>query len=304
MRQHTRAGLGAPYRQITVQWPGLKAVYAWLPPHDAVGVAQPNQIEFVFTAHPRADFELRRQARQIDVVPGTASIVGADPITWSRITEDNESLGLYPDLELLQRLAQPSNARRVEFATAVQCHDPVLLGVASAVRRACVAAQPLCDLERSTLAQLVARRVLITYCGIPLPDSALRGSLLDERAIRTVCEYVEANLCSQITLDDLAALVHLSSFHFARCFKHTLGLAPYQYVIARRMELAKRLLLTTKLPVAEIAWSLGYENISHFRRVFALQTGIKLGDVRRSAGVAHPAGAQESTFPDGARTVH
>ena len=53
----------------------------------------------------------------------------------------------------------------------------------------------------------------------------------------------------------------------------------------KQMELAKRLLLTTTLNVAEIAWSIGYENISHFRRVFALHIGLTPGAIRRAVGI-------------------
>jgi AraC-like DNA-binding protein len=93
-------------------------------------------------------------------------------------------------------------------------------------------------------------------------------------------ENLETHLCTQITLEPLAGLVHLSPFHFARCFKANTGLAPHQYVIARCMELAKRLVLTSMGTVAEIAWAIGYENISHFRRVFALHTGLTPGVIR------------------------
>ena len=132
---------------------------------------------------------------------------------------------------------------------------------------------------------LLAWRLLVTYCGSELPDAGLPGSKLSETAIQAVCDYIEENLCTQITLEALAALVYLSPFHFARCFKATIGLAPHQYVIARRMELAKRLVLTTTLNVAEIAWSVGYENISHFRRLFTMHIGMTPGEIRRAAGV-------------------
>jgi len=131
----------------------------------------------------------------------------------------------------------------------------------------------------------VAWRLLVKYCGVELPDAKLHGSKLSESAIRTVCDFIEEHLCTPITLEDLAALVYLSPFHFARCFKATMGLAPYQYIIARRMELAKRLALTTTLNVSEIAWSIGYENISHFRRLFAMHFGVTPGVIRRAAGI-------------------
>src|SRR5262249_38741591 len=140
------------------------------------------------------------------------------------------------------------------------------------------------SIDTSSLAHLVARQVLVTYCGSELPDAALPGSKLGETAIQMVCDFIEANLGTQLTLEELAALVYLSPFHFARCFKASMDLAPHQYVIARRMELAKRLILTTTRNVAEIAWSIGYENISHFRRLFTMHIGV-IPDAIRRAGI-------------------
>jgi AraC family transcriptional regulator len=76
-----------------------------------------------------------------------------------------------------------------------------------------------------------------------------------------------------------------AQFHFARCFKTSIGLASHQYVIARRMELTKRLMLTTTLSVADFAWSIGYENIGHFRRLFTAHIGVTPGAIRRAASI-------------------
>jgi AraC family transcriptional regulator len=212
----------------------------------------------------------------------------ATAITWSRLEEQIDAFGMYPDLDLLRGLVQTPNARRIELETVVNRHDPILLGIAHAFKRACVAEHRLCDIEASSLAHLLAGRLLVMYCGIELPDATLPGSKLSETAISTVCDYIEEHLCTQITLEDLATLVHLSPFHFARCFKASMGLAPHQYVIARRMELAKRLLLATTLSVAEIGWSIGYANISHFRRLFTLHIGVTPGVIRRAATIQQP----------------
>jgi AraC family transcriptional regulator len=97
-----------------------------------------------------------------------------------------------------------------------------------------------------------------------------------------VFDFSETNLESIITLDHLASLIGLSPFHFARCFKNSTGLAPHQYVLARRIDLAKRRLVTSKAPVREIGWSVGFENSSHFRRQFASQIGVVPGDLRKA----------------------
>ena len=106
---------------------------------------------------------------------------------------------------------------------------------------------------------------------------------MDDRSIDIIGDFIEENLCKRITLEDLAALAQLSPFHFARCFKATTGLAPYQYVIARRIDLARRMLMTSTMTVAEIGWSIGFENISHFRRQFAAHFGIVPSQLRHAA---------------------
>jgi AraC family transcriptional regulator len=182
-------------------------------------------------------------------------------------------------------VAHTTNTCRIEFETVVQRYDPILLGIAHAFKRACAAERTISDIAASSLAHLVIWRLLVINCGIEQPDATLPGSKLSQTAIEKVCDYIDANLCTQITLEELAALVHLSPFHFARCFKATIGLAPHQYIISRRMELAKRLLLTTTLNVAEIAWAIGYENSGHFRRLFARHIGVRPGVIRRAAGI-------------------
>src|SRR5262245_60231193 len=79
------------------------------------------------------------------------------------------------------------------------------------------------SIETSSLAHLMARQWLVNYCGSELRDAKLPGSNLSESDIQIVCDYIDANLCAQITLEELAALVHLSPFHFARCFKASMG---------------------------------------------------------------------------------
>src|SRR5205807_2359226 len=67
------------------------------------------------------------------------------------------------------------------------------------------------------------------------PDGALpRGRL------RAVVEYIEEHLDASPTLEQIAAVAHLSPYHFARQFKTATGLPPHEYVIARRVERARQ----------------------------------------------------------------
>src|SRR6185437_17107367 len=68
------------------------------------------------------------------------------------------------------------------------------------------------------------------------PVAPRTGGVLSRRKLATIIDYIMANLDNRPTLERMAELVHLSPDHFARQFKAATGLAPYQFVIARRVE--------------------------------------------------------------------
>jgi AraC family transcriptional regulator len=101
-----------------------------------------------------------------------------------------------------------------------------------------------------------------------------RGGL-PRHKLRAAIEYIEEHLDSELALDDLAAVVHLSPYHFARLFKISTGLPPHQYVIARRVERAKQLLRGgDDLSLAQIAARAGFWDQGHFTRHFKRLVGV------------------------------
>ena len=105
---------------------------------------------------------------------------------------------------------------------------------------------------------------------------------LDERRLLTVRDYIEEHLADPLPLDELAEVAGLSTFHFARAFKLTTGHPPHKYVVHRRIERARRLLIEGNLPLAEVAFRVGYTSVSHFIKQFRIVLGLSPGDVRRA----------------------
>ena len=106
---------------------------------------------------------------------------------------------------------------------------------------------------------------------------AVRGSRggLPGRKLRAVLEYIHQHLVTDLTLRDLAAIAHLSPYHFARLFKVSTGLPPRQYVIARRVEWAKQLLRgEDDLTLAQIAARAGFCDQAHLTRHFKRFVGV------------------------------
>ncbi|HEX8834854.1 MAG TPA: AraC family transcriptional regulator [Abditibacteriaceae bacterium] len=97
---------------------------------------------------------------------------------------------------------------------------------------------------------------------------------LSPRHKKIACAYIEENLQRNVSLEELSRVVGLSSFYFARCFRNSLGISPHQYLIARRLERAKRLLQRSDLPLAQIASQCGFSDQSHLTRRMKNHFGV------------------------------
>lgn len=109
-----------------------------------------------------------------------------------------------------------------------------------------------------------------------------RGGLAPWQVRRTT-EFMQANLGRGVALRELAELVGLSPFHFARAFKQSVGDPPHRYLARRRIERACELLSATNLSVIEIAAQLGYEAPGALSRMFRREIGLSPSDYRRRA---------------------
>ena len=89
-----------------------------------------------------------------------------------------------------------------------------------------------------------------------------------------IYEYISCNLDQNISIEELAEMAGLSVHHFARAFKQTVGMPPHSYILQRRIEQAQQMLRTTKVPLSEIALSLGFSDQSHLARHFRRMTGF------------------------------
>ena len=113
----------------------------------------------------------------------------------------------------------------------------------------------------------------------PLPTGRQTG--LAPWQQKRVADYIEARLDARLTVADMAALVHLSPFHFARAFKQSFGMPPHRYHMMRRVEAAKALLNATTTPMMEIALRLGFSEASSLSAGFRRVTGVSPSAYRR-----------------------
>jgi AraC family transcriptional regulator len=91
---------------------------------------------------------------------------------------------------------------------------------------------------------------------------------VDKRRILDAVRYVNAHFAEPCPLDTLAAVACMNRFRFAKRFRAVTGQTANQYVINRRLSAAATRLAATKSPIAEIAYDVGFNDISHFDACF------------------------------------
>ncbi len=131
------------------------------------------------------------------------------------------------------------------------------------------------DVSARYMAALVARQ-------LGRSERRVAQGGLTPRQQRRVVDYIRARFHEDVTLQDLAGLVDLSPFHFARAFKRSMGVAPHRYLMTCRLEAAEALLRDTELSVAEIALRVGYETPTSLNRLFVKSMGKTPAAYRRA----------------------
>lgn len=115
--------------------------------------------------------------------------------------------------------------------------------------------------------------------GAAVPPSLRRA---DRDRAHAAAQLIETRHAEPLALADLAAAVGTSPFHFLRAFKAALGLTPHQFLVRTRLRHAARLLLETDLPVTEVAYAVGFGDLSTFTHAFKAATGRPPGAWRKN----------------------
>ena len=113
--------------------------------------------------------------------------------------------------------------------------------------------------------------------------SRLQGAGATNDRIRHVQEYLRNNLDTAFSVPELAAMAGLSTSHFSALFRASAETSVKEYLKRLRSARARELLLTTDLPVTQIANAVGYEDALYFSRQFRAVNGVSPTQFRRQS---------------------
>nr|WP_202804411.1 AraC family transcriptional regulator [Baaleninema simplex] len=126
----------------------------------------------------------------------------------------------------------------------------------------------------------LAIHLLRHYCATSPRLSSFTGGLSKVRQDR-VKAYIDAHLNQNLKLVDLAAIAQVSPAYFARLFKQSEGITPYQYILKQRVEKVRALLKHSELSLTDIAVSVGFCDQSHMTRCFKRRVGMTPTEFRQ-----------------------
>ena len=113
-------------------------------------------------------------------------------------------------------------------------------------------------------------------------DVTTKSSQLSKHTLAQLIEFMEANLCEDLSLNALAEVAQMSPSQFRRAFKATVGQSPHSWLNKRRLERAKILLAKTEGAIAQIALDCGFSSQSHMTTLFSRHLGTTPNRYRKS----------------------
>jgi AraC family transcriptional regulator len=175
------------------------------------------------------------------------------------------------DPSRVAQVAQHSvDPARVEIVPRFAMWDALIQQIATALETELTLGGSGIDLYPDTLAAALSAHLVRNHSSLARLHE---GPSLTREQMRRAADFMRDNFHRNLKLADIAAMVHMSEYHFARTFKQVTGVAPHQFLIARRIEHAQGLLRTTALSVDEVAHRVGFSNQSHFTAHFSKVIG-------------------------------
>jgi AraC-like DNA-binding protein len=233
--------------------------------------SEPASVSFVFSGRHDGFVLQRGITKKRTVVGGYASLCGPEPLIWLGGSGATEFIEITASSPFRRKLAEELDiGGRTDLDDIFDFFDPVIWAIAVKLRSAIRESCSLSDIERDQLLRHLYARVYIQRLGGKLRARGDGG--LDRTRLNRVLEYIETQLQTELTIDDLARTAALSPFHFMRAFRRSMGISPHQYVRGRRLERARQLIRKGVAP-KEVAGRTGYDSLSHFRAAYLIHFG-------------------------------
>ena len=237
---------------------------------DSKGVLEvPGLANVLISIHVGAPAKLACRRRHTGTaVHGDIDIIPANtPSRWEMQDENDTALLLSLPQGLLRSVANGSglDPARLEIRNRFQVRDNELEALSWAMKREMESAYPSGRLYLDGLALAVASRLLARHSSVAKQIEE-QNQGLGGRRLKQVLSFIADQLAEDLSLEQIAIVAGISASHLNALFRISMGTPVHQYVIQRRVDRAKTLLMRNGLSMAEIALAAGFAHQSHMAR--------------------------------------
>ena len=185
---------------------------------------------------------------------------------WEMFDDNDLALVVNVPQQLIASVAREFDAdpARIEIRNRFQIKDSQMEMLTLAVKNELELGCPSGRLYLEGLGLAMASRLLTHHSSLAKHASAKEN--LTDRRLKQILSFIEENLSQDLSVEQIAAVAHVSPSHLKDVFKKSMGVPVYQYVIQRRVEMAKSLLMEENLSIAEVASASGFAHQSHLAR--------------------------------------
>jgi AraC family transcriptional regulator len=210
----------------------------------------------------------------IVIVPAAVS----HQVSWNQ--ENTFTLLFLEPNHLAQVAYESMNVDRVELMPQFASLDPLIYQLGRALQSEMESQGSGSRLFVDSLTTALSIHLLRHYTVRQQPLQTYADGL-PPRKLQQAIDYIQAYLAQDLSLEAIASTVEMSRYYFARLFKQSMGISPYQYVLQQRIERAKALLRNSSLSIAEIAHQVGFADQSQLTVQFRKFTGTTPLDYRK-----------------------
>ena len=205
-----------------------------------------------------------------------------DPVAL--LDKPHHSLLFYLPRAALNAIADDAAAPRIgdlNYKPGVGVNDAAISSLGSTILPALSHADQANRLFVDHVTLAAGIHLASTYGGLRPVVRPVRGGLAPWQE-RRAKEVLSSNLDGSVQLKEVARECRLSVSHFSRAFRRTMGVAPHNWLLTRRIEVAKEKLRNSGLSLSEVALACGFADQSHLTRVFTGMIGVRPGAWRRA----------------------
>jgi len=167
--------------------------------------------------------------------------------------------------------------QRLCFKTPLVAEDNLIRHAVAELVAECAGGSNLSRLLIGAAGRHIATHLVARYAGSGRESKQLA---LPDWKLKRVLDFIEENIVHDVGLEEVSAIVGMTPHYLCRAFRKSVGVPPYRYLLARRIERSKKLLAATEKSVVEIALDVGFSSHAHFGSTFRRATGCTPSEYR------------------------